>query len=62
MRGIPTIRTILIESGPTAGVMRMAPKRSWQRFGPICLKQSGAKRKCGLPVSYCLGERSFNQK
>jgi hypothetical protein len=62
MRGISDHPDDFDRSGPTAGVMRMAPKRSWQRFGPICLKQSGAKRKCGLPVSYCLGERSSNQK
>ena len=24
--------------------------RRWRRFGLICPKQSGAKRKCGLPV------------
>jgi hypothetical protein len=28
----------------------------------ICPKQSGAKRKCGSPVSQCLGGRSSNQK
>ena len=28
----------------------------------ICPRQSGAKRTCGLPVSYCLGERNSNQK
>jgi hypothetical protein len=37
------------ESGPTAELM--APKRSWQRFGLICPKKSGAKRTCSLPVS-----------
>ena len=47
----PTIRTILIGNGPTAGATRMALRRSWQRFGLICPKQSGAKRKCGLPVN-----------
>jgi hypothetical protein len=44
----PSIRTISIASGPTAGATRMAPRRWWQRFGLICPKQSGAKRKCGL--------------
>jgi hypothetical protein len=33
------------------GATRMARRRSWQRFGLICPKQSGAKRKCGLPVN-----------
>jgi hypothetical protein len=44
------------------GAMRMAQKRSWRRFGLICPSQSGAKRKCGLLVSYWLGERNSNQK
>ena len=29
---------------------------------PICPKQSGAKRKCGLPVNSYLGGRSSKQK
>ena len=58
----PTIRTILIASGPTAGATRMAPKRLWRRFGLICPKQSDAKRKCGLPVRSRLGGCNSNQR
>jgi hypothetical protein len=40
MGSVSDHRTILIESGPTAGATRMAPKQSWRRSGLICPKQS----------------------
>ena len=51
MRGITDHPDDFDREWAFAGAMRMAPKRSWQRFGLICPKQLGAKRKCGLAVN-----------